>query len=86
MVLRLKQSMQGTERNKKNHQINFEGKRNKMKTFREFLRQRRPKTTKGVEQSSLDSLDPDNRVDDWRLRLRWRAREQLRLVHVLEAK
>jgi hypothetical protein len=58
-----------------------------MMTFREFLRKQRRKTTKGVEQSGHGSLNPDNliRVDDWRVRLRWRTKERVRVVHVLEA-
>jgi len=60
-----------------------------MMTFREFLRQRRKTTmSKGAEESSLQSVDPDNliRVDDWHVRLRWRTNERVRLVHQLEAK
>jgi hypothetical protein len=58
-----------------------------MKTFREFLRQRRPKTSasKGAEESDHDNPDLI-RVDDWSVRLRWRTRERVRLVHQLEAK
>jgi hypothetical protein len=56
-----------------------------MMTFREFLRQRSRKTTKGVEQSSHDSPNLI-RIDDTQVRLRWRRRERVQVVHVLEAK
>jgi len=53
-----------------------------MMTFQKFLRQRRRKKIKGAEESGHDSLDPDDmiRVDDWRVSLRWRTRERVRLV------
>ena|SRR5262245_46870733 len=60
-----------------------------MITFGEFLRQRQRKTSasKGVEQSSHDSLNPDLiRIDDTQLRLRWRAREGVGVIHQLENK
>ena len=87
MALRLKQSMQGTERNKKIIRSTSKGKQ-QMMTFQKFLRQRRRKKIKGAEESGHDSLDPDDmiRVDDWRVSLRWRSRERARLVHQLEAK
>jgi len=77
----LKQSMQGTERNKKIIRSTSKGKQ-QMMTFQKFLRQRRRKKIKGAEESGHDSLDPDDmiRVDDWRVSLRWRTRERVRLV------
>jgi len=58
-----------------------------MMRFGEFLRQRRPKTTKGVEQSSHQNLDPSNliRIDDRHVSLRWRTRERVQVVHQVEA-
>src|SRR5262249_48610957 len=57
-------------------------------TFQQFLRQRQRKTTtsKGQEQFGLQNLDSDLiRVDDWRVRLRWRRRERVHFVHQSEA-
>jgi len=58
-----------------------------MMMFREFLRQRRRTASKGAEDSGHGSLGPDLiRIDDRQVRLRWRRRVRVRVVHVLEAK
>jgi len=56
-----------------------------MKTFRQFLRQRRRKTStsKGAKHQMLE---PDDQVGFHDFRLRWRKRERVHVVHVLEAK
>jgi len=59
-----------------------------MMTFRQFLRQRRRKTSasKGAEKYGHDTLDPDLiRIDDTQVRLRWRTKERLHVIHQAEA-